>query len=92
MTESELAVELKLMYEKGIPLREQTTMIHLFGIKYGDVIRKNKYSVKNILKYAEMPESYKTEISKGIKLAKYVTVINNLNKLRRVQYGEPYHK
>lgn len=74
MTQFELADELKRMYEKGIPVKEQTTMIHLFGIKYGNIIRDNKYDVKEILKYAEMPESYRTEIYKGSRLAKYVTV------------------
>lgn len=72
MTELELANELKKMYEKGIPLKEQTTMIHLFGIKYAEVIRKNRFIPRNILNYAEMPESYQVEINKGIKLAKYV--------------------
>ncbi|NJJ36833.1 hypothetical protein GSQ51_17915 [Clostridioides difficile] len=60
------------MYQNGERTREQTTMIHLFGIKYGEIIRENKYSIKDILKYAEMPESYQVEINKGIKLAKHV--------------------
>ncbi len=72
MTELELANELKKMYEKGIPLKEQTTMIHLFGIKYAEVIRKNGFIPRNILKYAEVPESYQVEINNGIKLSKYV--------------------
>lgn len=74
MTEVELASELKRMYEKGILAKEQVTMIHLFGIEYGKIIRDKKYTPKNILKYAEMPESYQVEINKGIKLAKYVKV------------------
>lgn len=49
-------------------------MIHLFGIKYGQIIRNNRYTPKEILKYVEMPESYQVEINKGIKLAKYVIV------------------
>lgn len=74
MTEVELANELKIMYEKGVPAKEQTTMIHLFGIKYGNIIRGNGYTPRAILKYTEMPESYQVEINKGIKLAKYVKV------------------
>lgn len=74
MTEVELSNELKRMYEIGIHKKEQTTMIHLFGIKYADIIRKNGYTPKNILKYAEMPESYQVEINKGIKLSKYVEI------------------
>ena len=46
--------------------------LHLLEIKYGKIIRDNKYTPKEILKYAEMPESYQVEINKGIKLAKYV--------------------
>ncbi|WP_017416453.1 HTH-like domain-containing protein [Clostridium tunisiense] len=74
MTELELANELKTMYEAGIKRKEQTTMIHLFGIKYAEVIRMNGYIPKDILKYAEMPESYQVEINKGIKLARYVKI------------------
>ena len=74
MTEVELSKELKRMYEKGIATKEQTTMIHLFGIKYARIIRENKYVPKNILKYADMSESYQVEINKGIKLAKYVNI------------------
>ena len=54
--------------------REQTTLVHLFGIKYAEIIKLNGYIPKDILKYAEMPESYQVEINKGIKLAKYVEI------------------
>ena len=74
MTIIELANVLKNMYEKGIATKEQTTMIHLFGIKYADEIRKNGYIPRDILKYSDIPESYQVEINKGIKLAKYVEV------------------
>lgn len=74
MTIMELANELKNMYEKGIATKEQTTMIHLFGIKYAEEIRKNGYIPREILKYSDMPESYQVEINKGIKLAKYVEI------------------
>lgn len=74
MTEVELAKELKKVYEDGAKNKEKTTMIHLFGIKYGEVIRGQNYTPKQILKYAEMDESYHVEINKGIKLAKYVEI------------------
>ncbi|WP_394886664.1 HTH-like domain-containing protein [Clostridium butyricum] len=74
MTEVELGKELRRMYEKGVATKEQTTMIHLFAIKYAEEIRKNKYIPRNILKCAEMAESYQVEINKGIKLDKYVEV------------------
>ncbi|MDU1349276.1 DNA ligase [uncultured Clostridium sp.] len=74
MTIMELANELKKMYEEGIPTKEQATMVHLFGIKYADDIRKNGYAPREILKFADMPESYQAEINKGIKLSKYVEI------------------
>ena len=72
MTEYQLAMILKDMYQKGEVCREQTTMIHLFGIKYSRSIRDYGLSIKKILEYAQLPESYKTEINKGMKLSKYV--------------------
>lgn len=72
MTEYQLAMILKDMYQKGEVCREQTTMIHLFGIKYSSSIRDYGLSIKKILEYAQLPESYKTEINKGMKLSKYV--------------------
>ena len=51
---------------------EKVIAIHLFGIKYADQIRN--MSPKGIAIAAELPESYGTEIRKGINLAKYVEV------------------
>lgn len=70
MTVIELANILRDMYENASS--EKTTMIHLFGIKYADEIKRNGYTPKEILKAAGMQESYQTEISKGVRLAKYV--------------------
>lgn len=58
------------------PTKEQTTFIHLFGIKYGELIIKNKYSTSEIVKASGIHDSYKTEVQKGIKLSKYVTTKN----------------
>lgn len=74
MTEYQLGMILKDMYQQGEVCREQTTMIHLFGIKYSNSIKDYGLSIKNILEYAQLPDSYKTEINKGMKLAKYVVV------------------
>lgn len=73
MTILELGNTLRSMYENA-PYREQSTMIHLFAIKYAKEIRGNGYTPKEILKVAQMPESYQVEINKGIKLAKYVEI------------------
>lgn len=72
MTVNELGYKLKEMYDGSYG--DKTAMIHLFGIKYADEIRRNGYTPKEILKIAEMPESYFAEINKGIKLSKYVDV------------------
>lgn len=71
MTLNELGNILKSMYDNA-PRREQSVMIHLFGIQYANEIRENDYTPKDILKSAGMPESYQAEINKGIKLSKYV--------------------
>lgn len=59
------------MYAKAEP-KEKALAIHLFAIKYADQIRD--MSAKEIAVGAGLPESYKTEIRKGINLSKYVEV------------------
>lgn len=53
---------------------EAVAMIHLFGIKYAAEIKESGASMKGIAKAAGIRESYGTEISKGVKLAKFVSV------------------
>ena len=74
MTEHQLGMILKDMYQQGDLCREQTTMIHLFGVKYASIIKDNELSIKKILEYAGLRESYITEVNKGIRLAKYVSI------------------
>lgn len=52
---------------------EAVAMIHLFAIKYADSIKASGKSMKEIAKAGGIRESYGTEISKGVKLAKFVT-------------------
>ncbi len=73
MTLQDLAVTLSDMYNNA-PQKEKLTMIHLFGIKYANVIIENGYSRKEIIKKANMRESYLTELSKGMKLSNYVKI------------------
>ncbi len=73
MTAFDLANRLSTMYisaEKG----ESVVMIHLFGIKYASEIRALNVPIKRIVGLAKLPESYATEVSKGIKLANYVII------------------
>jgi hypothetical protein len=69
---TELGGILREMYNSA-PEKEQATFIHLFGIKYGDLILQNKYSSADIVRASGINESYKTEVRKGINLSKYVT-------------------
>ncbi|WP_418604604.1 hypothetical protein [Hwangdonia sp.] len=73
MTLNQLGAALSNLYHNA-PKGEAVAMIHLFGIKYAKELQENNFSKKEIAKAANIPESFGTEISKGIKLAKYVTV------------------
>jgi len=53
---------------------EKVTMIHLFGIRYADEIKLCGASRRDLAITAGIQESYATEISKGVRLAQYVTV------------------
>jgi MoxR-like ATPase len=43
-------------------------VIHLFGIRFGKIIKKNNYSLSRIISLAGMNDSYSTELNKGLKL------------------------
>ncbi len=77
MTTDTLATTLFDMYS-GARHGEKTTMIHLFGIKYADDIRDCGASVAEIVRLSSIEESYVTEVHKGIRLARYVTVHSTL--------------
>jgi len=73
MKSFELGQKLKEMYDNA-PTGEKALQIHLFGIKYADEIKENDNSIKDIVNFAGMRESYKTEVGKGVNLAKYVRI------------------
>lgn len=78
MNEKSLANELKKRYKKAA--RNQTIlMIDLFGIEYGEVIRTEDISIKKIVQLSGIGESYITEVTKAVKLSKYVTLIDQKN-------------
>lgn len=72
MTIEEASKILADMYRKGRIAREQALSVHLFGIKYADAI--SAMPLAELVVRAGIPETYKTELRKGINLAKYVTV------------------
>ena len=72
MTPEELGRILSEMY-RDAPEGEATTMIHLFGIEHADEIRDCGAPVTEIVRLSGLRASYNTEVSKGIRLARYVT-------------------
>lgn len=74
MTKIQLAEILSGMYNNA-PLGEAVAHIHLFGIMYAHEIMKNNIKPIEIIKLAKMHQSYSTEVGKGMKLSKYVKVI-----------------
>ncbi len=62
---------LNQMHQGALP-NERALSFHLFAIKYADDIRN--MSAKDIAIGAGLAESYKTDIRKGVNLAKYVKV------------------
>ncbi|MDP2716032.1 hypothetical protein [Rheinheimera sp.] len=68
-----LGKELKEMYLSSNH-GEAVAMIHVFGIKYAKEIKNSGVSMKKIAQAAGIKESYATEISKGVKLSKFVVI------------------
>lgn len=69
--EKVLGQVLNKMYHSAIS-KEKVIMIHLFGIKYGAMIENEGLSVRDIIRFANLPVSYYAEVRKGIRLSKYV--------------------
>ena len=72
-TEKNLGQILRNMYDNA-PHNERVVMIHLFGIKYGDIIENRNFKVADIIREAGLYESYSREVFKGINLGKYVQI------------------
>ncbi len=72
MNKLELASKLEEMY--GVPGANKAAMVHLFGIIYADEIKMADTNSSEIVRLTDLSYTYKAEINKGIKLAKYVDV------------------
>lgn len=72
-SEQELGDILKSMYKAGNNNHSQVAGIHLFGLKYGQNIRANNLSVKNIVSRAGLSDNYIVEINKGVKLSELIS-------------------
>ena len=71
MSAGEAAEILRRMYQEA-PKGEMVAQIHLFGIKYAHELQR--LSISDVVELAGISSRYVTEVSKGRKLAKYVTV------------------
>ena len=65
----DLARELKAKYG-GASKSDKVVQIHLFGIKRAAALKN--VSLPDLLARAGMPDSYKTELRKGIRLSEHV--------------------
>lgn len=68
----ELGVILSDMYNASI---SKTTAIHMFGIKYAPIIKKNGYSSVAIVTASGIGDSYHVEVSKGVRI--YESILAN---------------
>lgn len=71
MTIGELALELKRSVDSGPP-GDRVVRIHLFGIRRAAEL--NGIPLKALVELAGIPESYHTEIHKGMRLADWVSI------------------
>jgi len=79
-TDAELASILTWMYFDAKD-KESVTMIHLFGIRHADDIKRCGSSVSKIVKMSSIPNSYVTEVHKGMRLAKYVAPLGSVREV-----------
>jgi 5-methylcytosine-specific restriction protein B len=77
MTINELGAALSNLYHNA-PNGDKVAMIHIFGIKHAKELTATRFNKVQVAKTAGIPESYFVEINKGIKLAKYVAIKNNI--------------
>jgi len=69
LTLEDLGEILSDMYN-GAPEKDKVTMIHLFGIKCAGEIRRCGASAVSVVRYSTLPDSYHSEVSKGMRLAR----------------------
>ena len=61
---------LREMYDAAIG--GKVSAIHMFGIKYGPIIKAKNYSTAEIIRISGIGESYNVEVSKGISIYKVI--------------------
>ncbi len=71
MNENELAEIMRDMY-RNAPRGEQSTALHLFGVRYVAELSAPNVSINRVAELSGVGNSYHTEIRKGMRLARYV--------------------
>ena len=66
---TELGQILSNMYDSA---DNKTTAIHMFGIKYAEIIIKKGYTASQIIKASTLQDSYHVEINKGVSIYKSI--------------------
>lgn len=79
-TVAELGAILGQMYESA---ENKTTAIHMFGLKYGEIIKANNYSTTAIVEASGLSGTYQVEIGKGIRL---------FESIARNEFGVKFYK
>jgi len=71
LNQEELARILRHTYEEA-KRNEAAMQVHLFGIDYGQEIKKRGYKIVDIVRMAGLDKGYVAEVSKGVKLSAVV--------------------
>ena len=71
MTTGELAKALSAAH-KNAPSGDKALAIHLFGIRHAEELEH--CSVEAVIKASSVPPAYGTEVRKGMKIARHVTL------------------
>ena len=69
---AELAALLEKMYNAA---ENKTTAIHMFGLKYGELIKRKGYAATAIVEATSINNTYHAEISKGVRI--YESIARN---------------
>lgn len=73
MDDLKLASILRRMYDDA-KRNEAVSQINLFGILYAEEIKASSSTLKELVALSGINMGYVTEVSKGVKLAKYVVL------------------
>ena len=71
MTQEDLALILRKRYDEA-KRNEAAMQVHLFGIEYGQEIKKSGCKISDIVSLAGLDKGYVAEVSKGVKLSTVV--------------------